>query len=620
MDNDSQKLKIKALKEGNVTLTGMVAGIGTVICNIKIVYSPQLLDKSKSLGTVFIPLYDRGTSLFEKTHNSKQIQFKCYPSIYYVKATVEGPQEFKDCIDVTVQENHENDQESASAGIGTITVNVNRELPDHKMKIVLEQFKDKDLQESTGNKIKYELNSYYVDEKGDRDDSFMLLFKRYDGGMTFKGKPYDYFEDGNGYIKIMDTKNGIIIKDSTTGKLYARDAVTWGDGETHDFIFRPAHEGQYIKDLKISVNLESISADMTCSGYKVEALKLACSPFNMDKGNYVSVVTTGKNNDVGFDCMYDTEKNVLCIPEKSSDAFYSRFCVDQIRWVNDSLKTECYPLGKDGMKLSSLIINNNGQDEAFYKSNDGENSEQGGKESGESEVIEEVTQSDYQSGHLKILSNGIVLNNFYFSSDCCNSKSESCNQEFMTVNDVLTLFDYRDRDKKADRHSYLYTEEQPDETKEFPLLYNLSKRGKKHKKDNGDWHYKRIGQSSMLQFHSEFTGSSVIYEKDNFPFNEKLFFDNGKNEDLNMNYWKEEAWIDSGHGRCYPNCNENPKKTITGEMCLSFKNLTGETFIYYIPVTLNLYDMYKGYYQYDDKGYILDKRNEKANPIFRTLK
>ena len=77
------------MNEGYTTLTGFVNGIGTVSCNIEVKYNPILQDLEET-KTFDYELYPESSKEYKREKNTLEIDFLCYPEVYYIKAEFEG--------------------------------------------------------------------------------------------------------------------------------------------------------------------------------------------------------------------------------------------------------------------------------------------------------------------------------------------------------------------------------------------------------------------------------------------------------------------------------------------------------------------------------------------------
>lgn len=303
-DTVNQVLKIKALHEGKVNLTGIVSGVGTVNATISVENSPLLSDKSKTAGSIFVPLYDEGTTGYNNTKNSKTVEFLCHPSFYYVKAEVKGGNSYKDYVSISLAQNHDDISVNTDAGRGQLTVYVNGELPNNEVYIELQQYSDKACtQKVNGQKLTYNLNSYYVRDDGvTHDVGFKILFKKSDGMMSLRNKSADYGE----YIKLIDSDVNYV------GNGYVQSStLDFGESENHYLIMEPKHRNQGFKNLKISV---SGSPKYSWAGEKFRSdstdIEVTASDFYADKYNYVSLISTGNSCDLGYECDLNTSNQI----------------------------------------------------------------------------------------------------------------------------------------------------------------------------------------------------------------------------------------------------------------------------------------------------------------------
>ena len=321
VDSAAQKVRIKALAEGQVTLTGIVSGIGTVNVSVNVVYDPFLKDKSKKGRRIFIPMYDKDTEEYDEFHNEGSAVFQCYPPDYFVTAELLGVD--RDFADVSLVTDHSSFMDKADAGMGSVTVTARRELVGSNIRVKLTQWKDSACTVSTGITLEYDIEAYYVKADGvTRDYGYRLYFK--------KG-----FGDWSGSTGLREGGELLVIngQDGSSGKVnYTSDnPLLLGEGETHYFVFKPQHEGQYFENLSIDVRRGFNPAigmrwDEGQSKEVEARIDLTVQDFDSKEGVYVSVINTG-DCDVGWDCMYDPDTRRLSVPSdgKSSEKFYGRF-------------------------------------------------------------------------------------------------------------------------------------------------------------------------------------------------------------------------------------------------------------------------------------------------------
>lgn len=332
VDTVNKIVKLKALKEGSVQLNGMVAGIGTVVCNITIKEDPKLQDISRTYGRINIPLYDKSDSNYNG--NIKEVEFFSYPSEYYCDVQIRS--RLEDAIEVEVIENHNKPEYDENAGFGKLKIKVLKELPRDETVITLVQYKDQNKTNPTGQILEYTVNGTY------NDMGFELYFVRHDGDMTLTNEDenFEILYDSNGN-KIFDSSNKALVgkkiidsdniqKNSTTGHFIGKD-MSFGESESHYLIFKPTHEGQYFNNLKIEVRGGPvITADSIAKReWESSDIKLSVSEFHQEKGNYVSVVDTGTNCDVGIQVDHDPGTNSITVPSTTNERFYNRYRVKE---------------------------------------------------------------------------------------------------------------------------------------------------------------------------------------------------------------------------------------------------------------------------------------------------
>ena len=170
------------MNEGYTTLTGFVNGIGTVSCNIEVKYDPILQDLEET-KTFDYMLYPESSKEYKREKNTLEIDFLCYPEVYYIKAEFEGSfKTYKDHYTYELIQNQQPQQlVSQESGKCKLKIKFDGEISDSK--VILRQYKDKECTEATGKELEYTIKAMYAN----RENPIEVYFKRNDGFFTLEG-------------------------------------------------------------------------------------------------------------------------------------------------------------------------------------------------------------------------------------------------------------------------------------------------------------------------------------------------------------------------------------------------------------------------------------------------
>lgn len=384
-------------------------------------------------------------------------------------------------------------------------------------------------------------------------------------------------------IKLFDTDNCRVNPDGS----FVANKIDWGESETHFIVFKPKHEGQYFEDLEISTTSEIIRTDSSCDP-KTTDIKLSASPFNYEKSNFVSIVNTGINCDVGYDVMYVPEKNTITVPKKSSPQFYSRFAVRKPRWnnmepvsSNEYFPTEVYSGYYNGNWISYggnvLRIGPNSGWAAHFDDRDW------------SETIFCLRDSDAR---------------FYM-----DQREFAHNSASLTSSGHLNIaaYIYNGNIKRA-----FYTPGGHN----FQIHNGRKDYGKCTGSFFTHWGYHYYWSNSKSNYHvnvrldNNFTVYNSVHS---FPYNFSLF-----------SMWKDPSWIDSGNGMCLPNINKNPlgNTKLNGEIVINYTDINGVKNNLIIPSQIRIYDCYRRLHKYDIRTNVFMNEEDlsAANPKFIKIK
>lgn len=598
-NHDTQEITLKAYSEGLSTITGVVNGIGTVIINVKVKYNPQLINRSRN-STFEIKMFDYGTARYDEYKNSTEIEFLCYPPEYYVGFSLEG--ELSDHLDVQVEMNHDNIGTNDMAGVGKLIVTAKKEIPDGKpVYLTVKQYSDKEKKNPvSGNEFKVSLCAYFYDESATiRDDGFSIYWKRYDGGYSMEGIPYDspnkdmltLFKDG---IKTHYDEIGTLRNDITINNL------TFGEGETHYLIIEPKHKGQYFE---IS---EGKGDD---KNFTVQNFNFVCE----NDGRFVAELKTFNDEtkkDIGFDCRYDGSGQVVNNDYKANNKFYPRFAIKQPYVIVNGTK---YSLSSNNMQKGVVYTMeeespNNFEDrwlheirfkhdlfEYTYPLDNGNfgfsanNVHTGGKK---------VEHTDYCGQSCPIL----IFNRIpYFEFDSYRFSSNGITEQ----RDILNwlILDMREGDSSLKN-----------------MLFNP-----------GTHKVKRVS-SFLNSTHWMEHSSQMVYSVEDyvttyvdgyFTSYDQNSFDWYYKFNDQYDYFQSSEWIKTGYAYCLPSINENPDDAydqyIPKKLYFSFiiNKIYTITFNYNLQIR-NCYRNYR-YVTYDENGRYTYVRNDIANPDTKSL-
>lgn len=327
VDYDNNKLKIKSLKEGNITVTGMATGVGTATCTLYSRYNPKLINRYKNSGgeyttNVYFELKDENEANY--SGNTVEIPIVCYPPIYYFDVEADGFNVDKDSYTITKIENHRDEEEEGNDGLSWIKIQFNKELPSSGMELLVKQYTDSACTTLINdNELRYNICANYTYSD---DNYFDIILKRNDGVYSFPHLGDEYTFSSN---KINDKSIG-----------------PWGDGETHYIIISPKHKGQYLKNISLSIDPLYNNKNLL-----KPQIKVVNSWEENDNGivRYVYEVTS--ENDYGFDCQLNPDSKDWSPFEKGEEnlydrEFYNRFGIHDADWNI---------AGKYSIKSSDLI-------------------------------------------------------------------------------------------------------------------------------------------------------------------------------------------------------------------------------------------------------------------------
>jgi len=280
LSQSEQKITIKAVNEGNCTLTGFVNGVGTVTCSINVKYAPYLVSSENSENF--------SVNLNPTQKNKLELEFKCYPPIYYVKPVFPNTWDnYSSHYTYELEQNHlDVEVAGEDSGKGKLTLYFDGELPEGT--IALQQYKDKDFKESTDLVLNYKVEAKYPRH------NFSFAFKRNDGFFTFEG-----FDSDNYCNKTLSINPG--------------QTINWGDGETHYIIITPQYKNMILPDSIISSKTFPNELNMEVNGPVKDGEKYVFSIRHK------------------YDYGYDTNDPKIV----SAEQFYNRFAVKK-SYVKDS--------------------------------------------------------------------------------------------------------------------------------------------------------------------------------------------------------------------------------------------------------------------------------------------
>lgn len=593
-NHDTQEITVKAYTEGLSTITGVVNGIGTVIINIKVEYNPQLINRSKN-STFEIKMFDHGTARYDEYKNAAEIEFLCYPPEYYVDFTLEG--DLKDHLDVQVEMNHDHIGTNDMAGVGKLIVTARKEIPSGKqVYMTVIQYSDKEKKNKiSGNEFTVGISAYFYDESATRrDDGFSIYWKRYDGGYSIAGINYDspdkdmltLFKDGikTEYDKIGTLRNDITIEN-----------LTFGEGETHYLIVEPKHKGQYFV---ISKGIGK-NGDFTVQDFNFVA---------ENDGRFVAELKTFKDEnkkDMGFDCRYNKEGQVVNDYFTPDDKFYPRFAV-KIPYV--SVNGNKYNLTKDNMSCKELYAFAQRVGSGFLAS----------------------THEKYWFHEIVIKNDCSICNNLYGSygttglhhNDWCGKKVPILVFDKIPYQESTFSRTARDKEKQKKDFNYLMFNMSGDDGFSFDdtwfkkLLYtdgyndvyftNNFER-KIFDEDNHDgFRVNKVEGSIYINLSEEYSSFTETQFNDVFNYS----------SDYSYNYFQDKDWIQSGNAYCLPSDNEEAK-TEAGTFNFTINEEYKITFNYDVQIR-DCYRNYR-YVTYDKDGKYTYVINDIANPATQYL-
>lgn len=573
-DYASQQIVIKALKEGSVTLTGMVAGLGTVTCGIRIVYDPKLKLLTDNKTKFFIPLFDKkkedgsANELYEKGKNSISIKFRCYPSVYYVKALTEGS--YKENISCTVSQNRSENADDPAAGTGELIIEALKELPagyDTKVKLV--QYEDAECLKPTGQEQTVCIDAYYVNENSyrngnttEKDESVKIYFERYDGAFTGMGA----FNNAAGELKEMsfNSSNGIytMVTDSTNV-----EGLNWADGETHYIVVKPKHEGQILKDLKIV-------AMSTDNQYRKDDRKpgfVSIKPFQQDKDSYVSVIKTGDDVGVDVDRNFDIPNDYHSFDNAAP--FYPYYAMRKVYWVfgNDN----SVEMNKNNVfyeEINTYWSNNSG-DYGFllmgYK---------------KGQIIRTTpiacTKWEREWGNGQAGNSYLSDTNTLIDKETFKNYQEYCYKSYSGIAYNFSYFKAPD----------IYTDDDGNSVSLIHLNDNF--RGISFNKFY-DIFYSKYNLTNYI------SNEVMLYKNINeFPF---YFKSTRRNTNYEFNLWRNKDLLNNGYAWYLPNRDTNNIYSDTAKRAglrITYTNIQGNSVSYEIPGKFTVYDCYRNYLCY----------------------
>lgn len=263
-----QKIRISPKGvEGKVTVTGFVAGVGSVSFTVNLEFSPVLtLD---SFETEYnITMYDEGTSGYEQTHNSISFGYSSYPSMYYIGVSCED--KYSDPgIYYAVDNNLVKGETIYDFAQGTVTVSALREMKGTHdspcIKLTITQYRDAALKNAVKSTVVH-VNINYAKYEDNSDFPAYLSFMRGIGGYSMMNdSPYDFKVNDMLPPKFVNDDSGnmrCIYNPKGNGLRLVNGKMDLGDGESHYVVLSPLHKGQYMENITFSLeNIDDIDVN-----------------------------------------------------------------------------------------------------------------------------------------------------------------------------------------------------------------------------------------------------------------------------------------------------------------------------------------------------------------------
>lgn len=262
-----QKIRLRPCGiEGRCKITGFVVGVGQVNVNVEIKFEPEL-KLLEEFDDCIIEMEDG-------SENIKKFRFASYPFMYYVGITKGG--KYSDDIEIYT----ENLVRKNDFLEGTLCVKAKKEVPNGGCTVLLQQYTDPSLSESSkvdynASKLSFAIAAYYP------ENGIYLGFRRGRGGFSMRENSLnaqslynvnDRFieEEGeNSYYKFYDSNNN----DNTV--------IDMGDAEQHYFVLKGMHENSFMENLQIKIVEDEYSDGPVIN----EILQNKLNAFNKDTQN-----------------------------------------------------------------------------------------------------------------------------------------------------------------------------------------------------------------------------------------------------------------------------------------------------------------------------------------------
>lgn len=559
-----QKLIIEGVNEGYTTLTGFVNGIGTVSCNIEVKYDPILRDLEET-KTFDYMLYPESSEEYKKEKNTLEIEFLCYPEVYYIKAEFEGG--FKTYKDHYTYELIQNQQPQQLVGkeSGKCKLKIKFDGEISRSKVILRQYKDKECTDATGKELEYTIEAMYAN----RENPIKVYFKRNDGFFTLEGVDY------NNYCNQLYNLNNV-------------KSINWGDGESHYIILKPKYKNMILGNIDLGLN--------NTEGF---LRKLNNGPI-IDGENYV--YSLKHDSDSGFNSFYNKKNSKFEESHKICEkCFYTRYAVKDVIWKNtytiDNTKYTKYCKAYQPIKFKYTA---NAKVETVTD-----------KITNSTELGYSIKYSDKNTFH--------VFNQFNFnSSDDCDQVNSNCHQSHITINNVFTIYSSCYNWYFKNNFNSLFYENKNNSNSLY--LYEIYSQNSKHPIGFYDWveheHYERAANKVYGTFTSKVLDDYKIYnKKSDFPWVIDIK-SKDKCPDIEIDLWRDKDIIENGAAIHLPSDATN---TTTYKDMVSIEIEVNKSLIHKIDVSLIIRNCYRNLYSYDKNG-IKDKSGDViADDNFKSL-